>query len=145
MPIRLAPVALALRAVHSRAVWPWAGVFSVWIANAKSTPVNCRPVASLLPPLMPANALRPLPPRVSCSTVTALVDSFTFVVLAKSPSFTLPVLLLSAKAPETRKKPKASTVILPEARVSSPRLPLMSSNRLLLVPVLTLKLVLPVL
>ena len=77
--------------------------------------------------MIPANAVRPEPPMVSCSTVTALVDSLTSVVLAKSPSFTVVVFLFSANAPETLKKPKASMVKLPEARVTSPRFAAKSS------------------
>ena len=64
---------------------------------------------------------------VSWSTVTAVADSSTPTVLARSPSFTLPVLLFSAKAPETCKKPKASTVRLPEALVTSPKFAAKSS------------------
>ena len=119
-PTKFAPVAEALTAVHSRARAGAVGFFSVWIASAKFTPVRFKPVGSALPPLMPAKALRPEPPMVSCSTVTAFVDSLTLAVLARSPSLTVVVFLFSARAPETWKKPKASMVRLPEALVTSP-------------------------
>ena len=120
-PTKFAPVALAFSAVHSLAVWPCAGFFSVKSARPKSTPVRFRPVGSLLPPLMPAKALRPEPPMSSCSTATGVAASLSGVVNGRSPSVTLALLRLSASAPETRKKPKASTVMLPLALVTSPK------------------------
>ena len=65
------------------------------------------------------------------------------VVNGRSPSVTLALLRLSASAPETRKKPKASTVRLPLARVTSPRAAAMFSVMVLgeaLVPVGTARL-----
>ena len=67
----------------------------------------------------------------------------TVVVRGKSPSLTLPVLLFSAKAPETWKKPKASIVKLPLALVTSPKFAAKSSVRVLglaVVPVCTARL-----
>ena len=125
-PTKLAPVAEALTAVHSRATAGAVGFFSVCIASAKFTPVRFKPVGSALPPLMPANAVRPEPPRVNCSTTTGVADSSAGVPL-RLPSVTLVVFLLNAKAPETRKKPKASTVRLPLALVTSPRFAARSS------------------
>ena len=141
-PTKLAPVADALSAVHSRAVWPCAGVFSVSSARPKFTPVRFKPVGSALPPLMPAKALRPEPPMSSCSTTTGVADSSAGVLL-RLPSLTLAVLLFSAKAPETRKKPKASIVRLPEASISSPLEPSILSDRVLVAPVETDSEVLP--
>jgi hypothetical protein len=125
-PTKFAPVAEALTAVHSRANAGAVGFFSVWIASAKFTPVRFKPVGSALPPLMPAKAVRPEPPRVSCSTTTGVAASLG-PVSGKSPNVTLVVFLLNAKAPETRKKPKASTVRLPLALVTSPRFAARSS------------------
>ena len=125
-PTKFAPVAEALTAVHSRATAGAVGFFSVWIASAKFTPVRFKPVGSALPPLMPAKAVRPEPPIVSCSTTTGVADSSAGVPL-RLPNLTVPVLLFSANAPETCKKPKASMVRLPLALVTSPRLAARSS------------------
>ena len=87
--------------------------------------------------MIPANAVRLLPPISSCSTATGVADSSAGVA-ARLPSFTLPVLRFSASAPCTWKKPNASTVRLPDARVTSPSAAAMSSVTLLgftLVPV----------
>ena len=77
----------------------------------------------------------------SWSTTTAVADSSTPVVLAKSASLTLPVLLVKFKSPVRRMKPKASTVRLPEALSNSPCAPSIDKFRLLETPVVTAKVV----
>ena len=83
-------------------------------------------MALSVPPLMPAKAVRPLPPISNCCTATGVVDSFA-VVLGLSASVTWPSRCSSDSAPATCKKPKASSTTLPLARVSSPKLAARSS------------------
>ena len=123
------PVACALR--HTRATWPssiccWLS-FSVFTATAKSTSLSTKPSALACPPLTPANASTPLPPINSCCTATGCADSSSSGVPARSASLTVDSRFSIAKPPLTWKKPARSIVRLPDARVSSPRLPSMPS------------------
>ena len=119
------PVACALR--HSRATWPslicCSVSFSVFTATAKSTSLSTKPSALACPPLTPANASTPLPPISSCCTATGSADSSSSGVPVRSASLTVDSRFSIANPPLTWKKPARSIVRLPDARVSSPRLP----------------------
>ena len=123
------PVACALR--HTRATLPsstsCALSRSVFTATAKSTSLSTSPSALACPPLTPANACTPLPPISNCCTATGLSDSSSSGVPGKSAKLTAPSRFSIAKPPLTWKKPARSILRLPDARVSSPRLPSMSS------------------
>ena len=80
----------------------------------------------------------------SCSTATGVAASSSPLVLARSPSLTLPVLLVKFKLPLSRKKPKASRVRLPEALSNSPCAPSMDRFKLVEAPVATASVVFPV-
>ena len=125
-PTNDTPSAVALTVVNSRAVSVLpSGSRSVINATPKSTPLSARPMRSSLPPLMPANASSPLPPMVSRSA-SICVGAWAF----SGSSDTTPSLSTkaasrrsTASCPRTWKKPKASTVSRPAARVSSPAAP----------------------
>ena len=112
-PTSAADVAVALSALHRCAVWPCAGLRSVYRARPKSSSFTCRPSACGVPPSMPAKALTPPPPTVSLSTWT----------LRPLLSTTVSVDFSTAKPPATCRKPKTFSVSVPAARVSLPWAP----------------------
>ena len=112
-PTNAADVAVALSALHRCAVWPCAGLRSVYSASPKSSSCTCRPSAWAVPPPMPAKALTPPPPTVSLSTST----------LRPLLSTTVSVAFSIAKLPSTCRKPNTSSSSSPVARVSWPWAP----------------------
>ena len=131
-PTKPTKPALACSVVHLRAgvVLPEA-TCSVSMARPKFTPVIDRPSWLAVPPLMPAKAVKLLPPTLSRSTLTVSAV-FCPVCLA---SFTAAVLLSIAKSPSTWKKPYTFSTKWPLARFISPLAPSIVSAIVLVVPV----------
>ena len=131
--------ALASKVVHLRAVAALPGAScSVINAKPKFTPVIDRPSWLALPPLMPAKALKLLPPTLNKSTFTASPVAWP-VCLA---NLTAAVLLSMARSPSTWKKPYTSSTKWPLARFISPLVPSSVNAMLLPVPVAMLSAVL---
>ncbi|GAA4332662.1 hypothetical protein GCM10023144_22970 [Pigmentiphaga soli] len=121
--------AVAFRLVHVREGVTWLLIS----ARPTFTPLRSRPIASSLPPLIPAKAWAPPAPivRTSASTVVS------------SASVTVSLLFWIAKPPLTWKKPNASIVRVPLACSRLPLAPSMSSAMPDDGPVVTDRLVLP--
>ena len=113
IPISPAEAAVAFSAVHVRRSVAPSRAFAM--ARAMSTSSSVSPMAAPLSagPLMPANAVTSDAPMVSRSTFTGV---------GAPPSVTLIVAALRsmAKWPEAARKPNASSVAEPLARVTSP-------------------------
>ena len=134
-PVKLAPSTVACTLVHLRATGAGSPVTcSVSNARPNSTPVRFRPTSP-----EPAYAVSPVPPISSASAVTSVSSSGvsgSFSMPARRSAW--PCLDSIPKPPSTVTNPKASTVRLPDARVTSPNAAAMSSVTLLgftLVPV----------
>ena len=108
IPLSSAADAPACRLVHLRDGSLW----SVAITSANSASLRRKPISSSLPPSIPTNAFRLLPPMVSMSVSTTLA----------SPSVTCCVFISSAKSPLNCTKPNTS---ISSAPLASSMLPLL--------------------
>ncbi|GAA4332670.1 hypothetical protein GCM10023144_22980 [Pigmentiphaga soli] len=105
--------AVAFRLVHVREGVTWLLIS----ARPTFTPDRSRPIASSVPPLIPAKACAPDAPIVRTSTANVV----------SSARVTVSLLFWIAKPPLTWKKPNASIVSVPLACSRLPLAPSMSS------------------
>ena len=133
-PTKPADVALACSAVHLRP----GSVCELTSASARSMPAICRPAASAVPPLTPANTVTLSMPKVSTSTARLCAGS-----VRVAASVTVVLRFSTAKPPLTCTKPKASSVRLPVAVSIGPLAPGMSNVMPLAGPVATAMAVAP--